>query len=75
MKAYVTFADDQVFTMRGIVFDKNCIAELRLDVEHDFKPVDIENEIHYLFGSCYDAYHLHTPPTGKYYSRGIIAAN
>jgi hypothetical protein len=75
MKLYVTFDEEQVITIRGVVYDKDCIAELTLDVERDFRKLDIENEVHYVFSNSYKEIHLHTPPTDKYYPRGIIAAN
>jgi hypothetical protein len=75
VRLYVTFDEDQVITIRGIVFDKDCIAELTLDVERDFRKLDLRNEVHYVFSDCYKEFHLHNPPTDKYYPRGVIAAN
>lgn len=78
MKVYVTFTGDQVITVRGQVYDKDCIAELTLDVEDTFAKFDTTDasaEVHYLFGGCYEKIFLHNPPTDKHYSRGIIAAN
>lgn len=77
MKVYVTFDEEQVITIRGIVFDKDCIAELDLDIEgrHDrYDSKDVEQEVFYIFG-CYKEVYMYNPPTDRHYSRGVIAAN